>query len=134
MNVVVHEIAHSWAGNLVSCQDCCHFWLNEGFTVKLERRILTKLYSSGVEGLDAIAGRQTLDSYIASVGENHKTTSLVTKLKDGDDPDDYFSCVPYEKGYNFLLWLEHIVALDDEASDFHGKLPTIKRLVSHLDF
>ncbi|KAI0566489.1 membrane alanine aminopeptidase [Gracilaria domingensis] len=120
VNVIIHEIAHSWAGNLVSCRDCCHFWVNEGFTVKLERRILSKMYGSGVEGLAAIAGRQSLNNYLASVGEHHKTTSLVTKLKDGEDPDDYFSCVPYEKGYNFLLWLEHCVK-EDYGSDFHGK-------------
>eukprot|EP00178_Gracilaria_changii_P015912 TRINITY_DN4472_c0_g1_i3.p1 TRINITY_DN4472_c0_g1~~TRINITY_DN4472_c0_g1_i3.p1 ORF type:complete len:450 (+),score=43.73 TRINITY_DN4472_c0_g1_i3:146-1495(+) len=120
VSVIIHEIAHSWAGNLVSCRDSCHFWMNEGFTVKLERRILSKMYGPGVEGLDAIAGRQSLDDYFASVGEHHKTTSLVTKLKNGEDPDDYFSCVAYEKGYNFLLWIEHCVKKDYD-SDFHGK-------------
>ncbi|CAN8068962.1 unnamed protein product [Agarophyton chilense] len=118
VSVIIHEIAHSWAGNLVSCRDCCHFWVNEGFTVKLERRILNKMYGPGREGLDTIAGRQTLNNYLAAVGEHHKTTSLVTKMKDGEDPDDYFSCVPYEKGFNFLLWLEHCVK-EDYGSDFH---------------
>lgn len=99
--------------------------------MKLERRILSKMYGSGLEGLAAIAGRQTLDEYLAAVGEHHKTTSLVTKLKDGEDPDDYFSCVSYEKGYNFLLWLEHCVK-EDYGADFHGKY-NYTRALFHLN-
>lgn len=93
--------------------------MNEGFTVKLERRILKKLYGPGREGLDAIAGRQTMDSFIKSIGVDHKYTSLVTKLQPEEDPDDYFSCIPYEKGYSFLSWLEYCVE-DGTENDFHG--------------
>lgn len=39
VNVVAHEIAHSWTGNLVTNANFEHFWLNEGFTVFLERKI-----------------------------------------------------------------------------------------------
>jgi aminopeptidase N len=28
--VIVHELAHQWWGNLVTCRDWSHFWLNEG--------------------------------------------------------------------------------------------------------
>lgn len=121
VSVVIHEIAHSWAGNLVSCQDSRHFWVNEGFTVKLERRILRELYGTGQEGLDAIAGRQALNGFVDSVGSNHKCTTLVSQIAEGEDPDDYFSCVSYEKGYNLLLLLEQHV-LRDYNADFHGKV------------
>lgn len=36
-DVVIHEIAHSWSGNLVSCANWDYFWLNEGMTMFLER-------------------------------------------------------------------------------------------------
>mmetsp|Transcript_14735 Transcript_14735/g.2440 ORF Transcript_14735/g.2440 Transcript_14735/m.2440 type:complete len:106 (+) Transcript_14735:643-960(+) len=39
-SVVAHEIAHSWTGNLVTNASWEHFWLNEGFTVFVERKIL----------------------------------------------------------------------------------------------
>ncbi len=42
-NVIAHEIAHSWTGNLVTNKDWEHFWLNEGFTVFVERKILGAL-------------------------------------------------------------------------------------------
>lgn len=117
-NVVVHEIAHAWSGNLVSCQDSRHFWLNEGFTVKLERRILREMLGSGREGLDGTAGRRDLEDYIIS-SQDDKYTILVAPLQTDEDPDDYFSIVPYEKGYNFLLYLEQEV--EKEGGDFHGK-------------
>lgn len=37
--VATHEIGHSWTGNQVTCRDWSNFWLNEGFTVFLERKI-----------------------------------------------------------------------------------------------
>ncbi len=42
-NVVAHEIAHSWTGNLVTNDTWQDFWCNEGFTMFLERKILRKL-------------------------------------------------------------------------------------------
>jgi aminopeptidase N len=29
--LIAHELAHQWWGNLVTCRDWTHFWLNEGF-------------------------------------------------------------------------------------------------------
>ena len=38
VDVVAHELAHSWTGNLVTNATMEHFWLNEGFTTWAERR------------------------------------------------------------------------------------------------
>lgn len=38
VSVAIHEIAHSWTGNLVTCENWGNFWLNEGYTVFLERK------------------------------------------------------------------------------------------------
>ena len=45
VRVMIHEIAHSWAGNLVTNAEWQHFWLNEGLTVFLEARVLKRLYN-----------------------------------------------------------------------------------------
>lgn len=45
VDVVAHELAHSWSGNLVSNASWEHFWLNEGWTVYLERRVLLCSFS-----------------------------------------------------------------------------------------
>lgn len=39
VDVIAHEIAHSWSGNLVSNASWEHFWLNEGWTTYIERRV-----------------------------------------------------------------------------------------------
>lgn len=41
-------------------------------------------------------------------GDDHEFTKLVQNLE-GKDPDDAFSSVPYEKGFNFLYYLDRTV-------------------------
>ena len=44
VSVIAHELAHSWSGNLVTNATWDDFWLNEGFTVYFEERIMEKIY------------------------------------------------------------------------------------------
>jgi leukotriene-A4 hydrolase len=55
-NVVAHEIAHSWTGNLVTNDTWEHFWLNEGFTMFVERKIIGKMYGTPAQEFSAIGG------------------------------------------------------------------------------
>ncbi len=103
--VIAHELAHSWTGNLVTNANAQHFWLNEGFTVYAERRILEELDGVEVAALDAALGRRDLDQAIARFASRPGLTHLRPEL-DGVDPDDAYSQVPYEKGYLFLRLLE----------------------------
>lgn len=50
-DVIAHEIAHSWTGNLVTNCTWDHFWLNEGWTVWLERKITSYVKGSKEHGL-----------------------------------------------------------------------------------
>ncbi|KAG7666102.1 uncharacterized protein J8A68_000358 [[Candida] subhashii] len=122
VSVVAHELAHSWSGNLVTNCSWEHFWLNEGWTVYLERRILEGIaiaeardkgwenpeeYGESVRQFNAIIGWNDLENNLKSMGDDvDKYSTLIQDLKKGEDPDDAFSTVPYEKGFNLLFHIE----------------------------
>ncbi len=104
VSLVAHELAHSWSGNLVTNATWHDFWLNEGFTTYLERRIVEALYGKPVADMQAAIG-------VSDLAESRKTLDVAgdrTLLPDltGRDPDDAFSNVPYEQGQLFLVFLE----------------------------
>ncbi|MEW6435054.1 MAG: M1 family metallopeptidase [Myxococcota bacterium] len=105
VNVVGHELAHSWTGNLVTNANAEHFWLNEGFTVYAERHILEALEGPEVAALHDAIGFRKLEDALERFEKRPELTRLRTKLA-GVDPDEAFSVVPYEKGYLFLKTLE----------------------------
>ena len=105
VHVVAHELAHSWTGNLVTNANAEHFWLNEGFTVFAERRILEALEGPEACELHAALGRRSLEESLERFATTPGLTRLRTHLS-GIDPDEAFSSVPYEKGYLFLRALE----------------------------
>lgn len=107
-NVLAHELAHSWAGNLVTNANAEHFWLNEGLTVYAERRILEALEGREVSELHAAIGRRGLEDAIDQFADRPQLTRLRTHLS-GVDPDDAYSLVPYEKGYLLFRAMEEHV-------------------------
>jgi hypothetical protein len=108
VDVVAHELAHSWTGNLVTNATMDHFWLNEGFTVWAERRILEALHGEEAAAASWAIGRTALAEAIARFGSDSPYTVLRTHLE-GVDPDDVYSSVPYEKGSLFVGLLERTV-------------------------
>lgn len=110
VDVIAHELAHSWSGNLVSNASWEHFWLNEGWTTYLERRIQASMHGDDEKYRDfsAIIGWKALSDSINQFGEDHEFTKMIPDLK-GKDPDDAFSTVPYEKGSTFLYHLEKLI-------------------------
>ncbi|KAL2071810.1 hypothetical protein VTL71DRAFT_13045 [Oculimacula yallundae] len=108
IDVIAHELAHSWSGNLVSNASWEHMWLNEGWTVYLERRIQAAVHGEPHRDFSAIIGWKALEDSVNNFGADHEFTKLVIDLK-GKDPDDSFSSIPYEKGFHFLYYLEKLV-------------------------
>lgn len=105
VDVVAHELAHSWTGNLVTNASMDHFWLNEGATVWAERRILEALHGEEAAVLAWAIGEKALEAELARFGADSPVTRLRTDLA-GTDPDEVFSSIPYEKGSRFLALVE----------------------------
>jgi leukotriene-A4 hydrolase len=105
VDVVAHELAHSWTGNLVTNADMEHFWLNEGFTVWAERRLLEAMHGDEATVLSWAIGEKALEESLDRFGAGSPLTRLRGELA-GIDPDEVFSSIPYEKGARFVALLE----------------------------
>lgn len=104
-SLVAHELAHSWSGNLVTNANWNDFWLNEGFTVYFENRIMESLYGKDFADMQRLLGQQDLHETAMDLGMESPDTKLKLDLK-GRDPDDGMNDIAYEKGCNLLMLVE----------------------------
>ena len=125
-NVLAHELAHSWTGNLVTNATMDDFWLNEGFTVWAERRILENLEGEEAKSLAAAIGRNGLTEAMQSFGMDSPFTQLETDSK-GSDPDEFYSLVPYEKGFLFVSLIEQTAGREKFEA-------FIRKYIEHFSF
>jgi len=103
VSVIAHELAHSWSGNLVTNASWNDFWLNEGFTVYFENRIMEKLYGKEVADMLALIEFQELQTEMQELDE--EDTHLKLKLAKRN-PDDGMTSIAYVKGAFLLKTLE----------------------------
>lgn len=130
VSLIAHELAHSWSGNLVTNHTWDDFWLNEGFTVYFEERIMEKLY--GKPYADMLA-ELSLGELNLTLEDLMPTASGDTKLKlklNGRNPDDGLTDIAYIKGCMFLRMVEQQVgrkAWDEFLNQYfnHFKFKTV---------
>jgi leukotriene-A4 hydrolase len=103
VSVIAHELAHSWSGNLVTNATWRDLWLNEGFTVYLESRIMDAVYGERREKMENVLRLRALQDELAKLKPADQI--LAIDLRDRD-PDEVFNAVPYEKGNLFLSFLD----------------------------
>jgi leukotriene A-4 hydrolase/aminopeptidase len=104
--LIAHELAHSWSGNLVTNATWDDFWLNEGFTVYFENRIMEAVNGEDYANMLAIISYQDLAGDIASL--DPEDTHLKLDLK-GRNPDDGMTSIAYDKGFYLLKTIETTV-------------------------
>jgi aminopeptidase N len=110
VSLVAHELAHSWSGNLVTNSTWDDFWLNEGFTVYFEQRIMEAVYGRARSEMLAQLSRQDLDVSIAEISASAHPEDTKLKLSlEGRSPDDGMTDIAYNKGYFFLRLIEETV-------------------------
>ena len=103
-NVVAHELAHSWSGNLVTNSSWRDAWLNEGFTSYVENRVMEELYGERRAVMEQLLDMEGLKRAISEAPRPELTHLKLPK--DMTHPDEAFTLVTYIKGANFLFFLE----------------------------
>ena len=103
VSLVSHELAHSWSGNLVTNATWRDFWLNEGFTTYIERRIQEEIYGRRQAEMEFAIQVDELKAEMAGMppADQHLAIDL-----NGRDPDDGMTGVPYVKGALLLRKFE----------------------------
>ncbi|MEH8015715.1 M1 family metallopeptidase [Rheinheimera muenzenbergensis] len=103
VNLIAHELAHSWSGNLVTNASWRDLWLNEGFTSYVENRIMEQVFGTDRAVMEQALSVQGLKDELTELAP---ADSILHIDLQGRDPDDAFSGVPYTKGQLFLMYLE----------------------------
>ncbi|ORY35363.1 peptidase family M1-domain-containing protein [Naematelia encephala] len=140
VDLAAHEISHSWFGNGIGCASWAHFWLNEGWTTYLERLLMREVHGEPERQLSYIVGRRGLKQDLKLYKDQPRFQRLVMEYKEHEDPDEGYNQVPYEKGSNFLLYLERTVGglehfvpyMKDYDRTFSGTSITTDQWRAHL--
>ncbi|MBK8098124.1 MAG: M1 family metallopeptidase [Planctomycetes bacterium] len=107
--LIAHELAHSWSGNLVTNATWRDFWLNEGFTVFLENRIMEHVFGQPRAAMEINLGMRDLQKDLASLPPGDQVLHLDLT---GRNPDDGMTEIAYQKGAAFLRRLEQVYGRD----------------------
>jgi aminopeptidase N len=99
--VYVHELAHQWFGDMITCRDWTHIWLNEGFASYSEA-----LWFEHLEG----PGR--LRTYMESEDRPHMWNGPILRDPEETNPWYYFDYVVYDKASWVLHMLRHVMGDD----------------------
>lgn len=103
--LIAHELAHSWSGNLVTNATWRDFWLNEGFTVYLEQRIMELIFGRERYLQEVRNSVAEIEAALQDLPE--KDQILHIELQ-GRNPDDAMTAIAYDKGAAFLRRLEQV--------------------------
>ena len=105
VNVITHELAHSWSGNLVTNGVWADSWLNEGFTTYIEGRISEALYGKEqVAMADSLAWAQ-IQTALRTLPPDATRLHQLANV----GPEDSSSAINYSKGALFLRTIEGVI-------------------------
>ena len=108
-NVVAHEMAHQWFGDLVTMQWWDDLWLNEGFASWMAAKVTGDLNPSwNVPAQDVAGARQAA----FGVDARASTHPIVQKIGTVDEVSQAFDTITYQKGQAVIRMLEGAVGAD----------------------
>jgi aminopeptidase N len=104
VDLIAHELAHSWSGNLVTNASWKHFWLNEGFTTYVTTRIVESLYGAEVAEMNLQVEQEEAMASLAGIAPAKQ--ALIPRGPDTDPKLYTDSGLVYPKGAWLLRTLE----------------------------
>lgn len=108
LDLVSHELAHSWFGNLVTCRNWAELWLNEGFATYMEAAYREKAFGRA-EYLRKV--REDAVQFIVSDAVSENKHGLYNLLARPDD--SIFDTTTYQKGGAVVHTLRETVGTEN---------------------
>ena len=106
--VLGHEMAHQWFGDLVTMKWWDNIWLNEGFATWMELKPSQALHPEWNAALDAVnASDQAL-----RVDALRNTHPIRARAETPEEIDELFDSISYQKGAAVLRMVESYVSPD----------------------
>jgi aminopeptidase N len=104
VDLIAHELAHSWSGNLVTNASWKHWWLNEGFTTYVTSRIVEQIYGDETALENLQLEQEEALALLATLPREKQ--ALLTR--DPDTSSEHYTDqeLAYAKGAWFLRTLE----------------------------
>ena len=106
-HLVAHELAHQWFGDLLTCRNWSHAWLNEGFATYFQ-----SLYDEASSGWDEFE-YEMMSQQQSIVNADTGIERRPTVTNAYDDPEDMFDSRIYARGSAILHMLRFV--LGDQA-------------------
>lgn len=108
--VVIHELAHQWFGNLVTMEWWNDLWLNEGFARFMESFVADRLFPDWDMKTDFLAGNIAVAQRFDSLASTHP---IQVEVHHPDEISTIFDAISYEKGAAALMMLHNYLGEAD---------------------
>ncbi len=117
--VVAHELAHQWFGNLVTMAWWSDLWLNEGFATWVASLAMDKLFPEWEIWTSFIQEEFSQALEMDSLANTHP---IQVEVDDPRSLDEIFDAISYAKGASVLNMLHHYLGAEDFRRGLHDYL------------
>ena len=112
---ILSQLVHDWVGNSVTNDNWSDYWLNAGVSAFITRKIMGKIN----EDNEYIKAASSIGvTYIKGWSDYYENGTFSTLHPNftNVNPEDYYSDIPIEKGFNLMYRIEQIIGEDNMDS------------------
>ncbi|VVC06013.1 Leucyl aminopeptidase [uncultured archaeon] len=117
--VIAHELAHQWFGNLVTMKWCNDLWLNESFATFMATKAVDKIYPNWDFWDQFLISEMTGGLSLDSLKSSHP---IDVDVKSPAEVRQIFDEISYNKGGSVLMMLENFIGQENFRIGLHNYL------------